>query len=225
MDYGGIAHLEGGLARQALHHTPATANYWYKDNFYSYLSWVVQGRKTSACPFAPECTTNDGTTPPSRVENLLTLSDGGVSGSCASCGSRDAAHTCKLCSITLDDHGSEHIVSATTYCNENCRNTHFEAHRASCKEIRKLARSAALFKEAFYHYLQAPTGVIPLSAVTREQGIVTKHYDAMSSTKRSIRHLAGPQWQADAAMTGFTCNDIPFWARPMFEFFIRREYS
>lgn len=224
MDYGGIAHLEGGLARLALHHTPATANNWYKDNFYSYLRWVVQGRKTPDCPFAPKSTTNDGTTLQFRVENLRTLSDGRVSGSCASCGSHEAAHACKLCLITLEDHGSEHTVSATTYCDEKCRDIHFEAHKATCKEIRKLARSSALFKEAFYQYLQAPNGGIPVSAVTREQGIVTKHYVVTSSTKRPIQQLAGPQWQADAVMTSFTCNDIPFWARPMFEFLIRREY-
>lgn len=224
LDYEGISYLEGGLAHLALHHTPATAKDRYKDNFYSYLRWVVQGRKTSTSPFAPKCATHDGTTLQSRVENLRTLSDGRVFGSCASCGSHDAAHACKLCLITLNDHVSEHIVSATAYCNENCRNVHFEAHKATCKEIRKLARSSALFKEAFYQYIQAPDGDIPVSAITREQGIVTKHYVITSSTKRSIRQLAGPQWQADAVMTSFTCNDIPFWARPMFEFFIRREY-
>ncbi|KAG6360356.1 hypothetical protein INS49_011414 [Diaporthe citri] len=141
MDYGGIADLEGGLARLALHHTPATAKEWYKDNFYSYLRWVYQGRKTSASPFAPKSTTNDGMTLQSRVENFSTPSDGRVSGSCASCGSRDAAHARKFCLITLEDHESEHTVSATTYCDEKCRITHFEAHKATCKEIRKLARS------------------------------------------------------------------------------------
>lgn len=87
MDCGAIAELEGGLARQALYHTPATAKSWYKDRYYSYLRWVVQGRKTAASPLASKSTTKYGTAFKSPVENLCTLSDGALSGSCASCGS------------------------------------------------------------------------------------------------------------------------------------------
>lgn len=224
MDCGAIAELEGGLARQALYHTPATAKSSYKDRYYSYLRWVVQGRKTAASPLAPEGTTNHGTAFQSPVENLCTLSNGALSGSCASCGCQDASHPCKLCLITLDDHESEHTVSATIYCNEDCRNTHFEAHKTTCKEIRKLARSSALFKEAFYQYIRAPSDAFPVSAITLEQGIITKHYVSTTRTTRPIRQLADSQWQADTVMTSFTCNDIGFAARPMFEFLIRRKY-
>jgi hypothetical protein len=139
MGYEGVKGLEACLIRQALRYTPDEAKDWYNEKLYSYLRWVVQGRKTSASPFAGMNTNSDGTTLQSTVEKpLSTLSHGDISGSCASCGALDAAHLCKFCLIRFDDRGSEHTVSTTTCCNENCRNTHFEAHKATCKEKRNL---------------------------------------------------------------------------------------
>lgn len=226
----GVAHLEAGLARLALgcttNKTVESLAPWdlLKHRFLTYLRWVVQGRKSSRSPFTSQGATGDIAICSNGVENLSTLSGGRVSGICANCGSQDATHKCKLCLILTDDHESEHTVSATTYCNESCRNSHFEAHKATCKEMRKLARSSTLFKGTFHHYLQVVNGMIPISAITMEQGIVTKHYVPTLSAADSPRDLAASQWQADAVMASFACADIFASARPILEFLIQRKY-
>ncbi|KAK2607513.1 hypothetical protein N8I77_006179 [Diaporthe amygdali] len=221
MELEGVADLEAGLARLALSHPQEEVGDTQKHKFLSYLRWVVQGRKTVDSPFASQSPGKDTTLCSGGYENLSTLSNGQVSGPCTNCGSQDAAHQCKLCLITLDGYASEKIVSATTYCNESCRNAHFEAHKGACREIRKLARSAVLFKEAFYRYIQIASGIMPFSAIKQEQGIIFKQCTGTSNTVPSLRHLADSQSQADAAMTSFTCGDIIAWARPILEFLIQ----
>ena len=163
-----------------------------------------------------------------QLRHLLTatlarLAGGYVSGNCASYGSQDAAHKSKLCLVTLDDHNSEHTVAATNHCNESCLNSHLEAHKATGKEIRKLDRSSALFMKAFHQDLQVANWTVPVSAITLEKGIVTKLYVPTLSTTGSLRHLADSQWQEDAPMSGFACGDILYWAKPIFEFLVKRK--
>ncbi|KAL1877012.1 hypothetical protein Daus18300_002621 [Diaporthe australafricana] len=217
-----FADMEAGLAQLALCHKPEETGNSHKHKFLTYLRWVVQGRKESDTPFAAQ-TNSEDTTVRSRAHGSLDkLSDGCISGNCANCGSHNAAHQCKLCLITSNDHESEHIVSATTYCNESCQNAHFEAHKSACKEARKLARSAALLMDAFYQYLRAADSLTACSGITCEQGIIVKHFTAMSKTATSsLRHLAGSQSVADAAMTGLKCGDVHLWARPILELLIR----
>lgn len=225
----GVADLEAGLARLALDYTPSEAGDsrapLAKHQFLTYLRWVVLGRKASGCPFAKQPTTDGATLRSSLAEKRSTLSDGIIPGSCAMCGSHDAAHQCKLCPISLNEHGSKHIISATTYCNEDCRNFHFEAHKSTCKERRKLARSSVLFMEAFQHYLEVANRDLPFSAITMEQGVVTKHYVPILKPPNSLRALADSKWQADAAMASFACADILYWARPLFDLLIQRKYG
>ncbi|KAJ0125199.1 uncharacterized protein J7T55_006544 [Diaporthe amygdali] len=221
MELEGVADLEAGLARLALSHPQEEVGDTQKHKFLSYLRWVVQGRKTVGSPFASQSPSKDTILCSGGYENLSTLSNGQVSGPCTNCGSQDAAHQCKLCLITLDGYVSEQTVSATTYCNESCRNAHFEANKGACREIRKLARSAVLFKEAFYRYIQIAGGIMPFSAIKQEQGIIFKQCTGTSNTVPSLRHLADSQSQADAAMTSFTCGDIIAWARPILEFLIQ----
>lgn len=80
----------------------------HKQKFLTYLHWVVQGRKDSSSPFAAKSATKDTAISSSSDGNLSTLYGDCLSGICASCGSQDAAHKCKLCLITLVNHNSEH---------------------------------------------------------------------------------------------------------------------
>lgn len=226
----GVTHLEAGLARLALDYTTNETGESLapmdlpKHKSLTYFRWVVQGRKSSVSPFKSKGATGDVATWSTGVENLSTLSDGRVSGVCANCGSQDATHKCRHCLILMDDHGSEQTVSATTYCDESCRNSHFEAHKAICKEMRMLARSATIFKKTFHHYLQVVDGMIPTSAITMEEGIVTKHIIPTLSTADSPRDLADSQCQADAVMASFACAETFTSEWPIFEFLIQREY-
>jgi len=226
MGYEGVKGLEACLVRQALRYTPDEAKDWYNEKLYSYLRWVVQGRKTSASPFAGMSTNSDGTTRQSTVEKpLSTLSHGDISGSCASCGALDAAHLCKFCLIRFDDRGDLSTLSqlrpAATRIVETLTSRRTKLH---AKRNAIWFEAPPCAKEAFYQYIQAPNGLLPVFDVTFEQGIVTKHHLPTSSNMRSLRYLPDSQSLADAALTGLTCLDVTLQARPIFDFLTRREY-
>ncbi|KAI0539225.1 hypothetical protein GGR58DRAFT_512453 [Xylaria digitata] len=141
-----------------------------------YYRWFALGMKKETYPFPEGKPTGHAST--ARIAVLVS------SPNCAACGKTNANLRCPDCSFQDD----RHIVEKTSYCNKECLQDHYKAHKPICEGRLMVYRAASLLDRIFVAMEEA-TYVYPLNEVYKKNGIiylVDESWDRAGMTGRRI---------------------------------------
>ena len=189
-----------------------------------YWRWIAQGRRDETSPFSTGSEKN-----PPLNDSKVFLPEPATFQQCAACGKEGATNKCSGCLVRTDDH----LTFATAYCGKECQTKHWNAHKASCKQMQQTYRAMLVFQDIFEHFRSVAFYLgYTAKYISEKDGMVFVRLEGDSTKAVSCRkwsrfphELAASSDIAKAVLMHARCSQVLTDARALFEAFIRREYS